>query len=122
MVHVALHYNLRSVIKFPESLTLAQRAAKYTKEQVAEFLKSIGLAQYVDSFLEDDVDGELMSEANDEDLDALGVQSQLHKIKIMVLFKRHVVGKSARLGGGRELCILHRLSTRGAIGTLSMSL
>ena len=51
------------------------------------------------------MDGELISEANDEDLDALGVQSQLHKIKIMVLFKRHVVGKSARLGGGREMCI-----------------
>ena len=97
IICVALHIHYRFSIP-PESLTLAECAAKYTKEQVAEFLKTIGLAQYVDSFLENDVDGELMSEANDEDLDALGVQSQLHQIKIMVLFKRHVVGKSARLG------------------------
>ena len=59
-----------------------------------------------------------MLEANDEDLDALGVQSQLHKIKIMVLFKRHVVGKSARLGGWQE----NYLSTKGPVNTLSMSL
>lgn len=100
VVCVPLHCNILSVSIPPES---TQRAAKYTKEQVAEFLKSIGLAQYVNSFLEEGVDGESMSEANDEDLDALGVQSQLDKIKIMVLFKRHVVGKPARLGCNMHL-------------------
>lgn len=83
---------------------MAQQAAKYTPEQVAEFLESIGLGQYVENFQEHEMNGEMMLqlETDDESLEEIGVQSRLHRIKISVLFKRHVLGKTARLviGGG----------------------
>lgn len=75
----------------------ATDAAEYTEEQVAEFLKSIGLAQYVEIFQERQVDGGMMLEIDDEILEALGVKSHLHKIKIVVLFKRLLTGKATRL-------------------------
>lgn len=38
-----------------------------------------------------------MLEINDEILEDLGVKSHLHKIKIVVLFKRYLTGIAARL-------------------------
>lgn len=90
----------------PEASTTTN-AAEYTEEEVAEFLKSIGLAQYVKKFLENEVNGGMMSIIKDEELEELGVQSQLHKIKILVLFKRHLTRKTCRLG----ISLLIRYST-----------
>ena len=69
--------------------------ARFTPEQVAEFLQSIGLGQYAKSFIENDVNGEMMLEADDDSaLEEIGVESRLHRIKIMVLFKRQVFGST----------------------------
>ena len=76
---------------------MAQHAARYSVEQVGEFLKSIGMGQYVEIFAENEMSGEMMLEADDKDLEEIGVESRLHRIKIMVLFKRYVYGQTAKL-------------------------
>ena len=77
---------------------MAQNATEYTPELVAEFLKSVGLEQYTESFIENDISGEMLLEAEDDDWTELGVNSHLHRIKISVLFKRLLLGATARLG------------------------
>ena len=68
--------------------------ADFTPEQVAEFLNSIGLGQYAQLFLDQEVDGETMLEAKDPELMSVGVQSRLHQVKIITLFKRPDTGIS----------------------------
>ena len=77
---------------------MAQHAAVYTPELVAEFLRSVGLGQYTESFIENDISGEMLLEAEDDDWTELGVNSHLHRVKISVLFKRLLLGATARLG------------------------
>ena len=71
-----------------------ERAADLTPQQVAEFLDGIGLGQYVQAFLDAGVDGDAMQEVRDNDLKDVGVQSRLHQVKIITLFKRLVSGRS----------------------------
>lgn len=66
----------------------ANRPEDFTPDQVAEFLKSIGLEQYAQSFLDKGVDGEILLETKDTELRDVGVQSRLHQVKIITLFKR----------------------------------
>ena len=66
---------------------------------MAEFLKSVGLGQYAEQLVEADIRGDMLmevEEAVDEMLIETGVQSPLHWIKIVVLFKRLMQGTSTR--------------------------
>ena len=84
---------------YPEPLSLTEQAKRYTPEDVAEFLQSVGLGQYAEKFVEDDIRGDMLievEEADDEMLIEAGVQSPLHRIKIMVFFKSLVKGTSTR--------------------------
>lgn len=66
---------------------------------MAEFLRSVGLEQYVEQFVEADIDGEMLvdvKEADDKMLIQTGVHSPLHRIKIVVLFRRLVQGTTTR--------------------------
>ena len=71
-----------------------QKAEALTPEQVAEFIESIGLGQYVGKFLEDEVNGEMLLEASDNDLAEFGVESRLHRVKIITLFQRLALGRT----------------------------
>lgn len=68
--------------------------ADFTPEQVAEFLKHIGLGQYAQSFLDEGVDGETLINTKDPELMSVGVQLRLHQVKIITLFKRIDTGIS----------------------------
>ena len=85
---------------YPELLSLTEQAKKYAPEDVAKFLQSVGLGQYAEKFVENDIRGDMLieveEEADDEMLIEVGVQSPLHQIKIMVFFKRLVKGTSTR--------------------------
>lgn len=70
-------------------------AQQATPEEVAEFISSIGLEQYSESFLEDEIDGNMMLNAKDCDLADI-VESRLHQVKIIVLFKRRYFGKTPK--------------------------
>ena len=78
-----------------ESLSTRHRATALTPDQVAEFIKSIGLEQYVENFREADMSGGMLLEASDGDLEEIGVESRLHRVKIITLFKRLAFGRTA---------------------------
>ena len=71
-----------------------QREVEYTPEKVAEFLKGIGLSQYIHSFLKEEMNGELLLAVQDDDLMEIGVLFRLHQVKIITVFKRLVTGES----------------------------
>ena len=79
--------------------SVAQGAAGFTPQQIAEFLEDIGLGQYSQSFLDQEMNGEMMLEVRDNDLADFGVKSRLHQAKIVALFQRLVSGgATARFG------------------------
>lgn len=52
--------------------------------QVQQLLDAMQLSQYKEAFRRERVDGELLLEMNDNDLQAdLGVQSRLHRIRLL---------------------------------------
>lgn len=65
-----------------------QDAAELSPEEVVEFMSSIGLEEYKEIFLENDMNGAMMLEANYDDLAEIGIDSRLHQVKILTLFKR----------------------------------
>jgi len=64
---------------------------------VGDFLTSIGLQQYKTEFVQEKVGGDVLLDADQEFLNAVGVQSDLHCAKIMVLFRRVLEGHSEPL-------------------------
>ena len=72
--------------------TLEHQAAGYTPEDVVEFLSSIGLDRYTGTFLDCEISGEVLLEANVEVFSELGVESVLDRLRISVLFKRKLSG------------------------------
>ena len=91
----------------PESLSLEPAVEEYTAQQVAEFLQSVGLGQYSEKFLESDISGDMLLQADDDVMEEVGVQSRLHRVQIVVQFRRHVLKKNARLKFGMGwFCVL----------------
>ena len=64
--------------------TLEQSAQDCTPEHVGQFLGEIGLGHHVATFIEQDVSGEMLLEANQEILEELGVTSAIERLKIKV--------------------------------------
>jgi SAM domain (Sterile alpha motif) len=51
---------------------------------VCEWLRALGLAQYSESFLDNGYDDlEICKQIGDPDLDAIGVQTQQHRLKLL---------------------------------------
>ena len=71
---------------------MEQRAEQWTPENVAEFLKKIGLDQHADRFLEEDVDGPFLLELKRDSFQDLGVETVLDWIRITVLYRRELQG------------------------------
>ena len=63
-----------------------------TVNKVIEFLIHSKLEQYVDAFEEYEIDGELLIQASDEELEEIGVSNPLHRLKIRIGFRRFVIG------------------------------
>ena len=67
-----------------DTQTLEQSAQNCTPEHVGQFLEGIGLDHHVATFIEQDVSGEMLLEANQEVLEELGVTSAIERVKIKV--------------------------------------
>jgi hypothetical protein len=65
-------------------------------QDVTNFLASIKLDKYTKAFQENDISGDVLIIATPDDLSELGVESALHKLKILVGFKRHVEGTGVK--------------------------
>lgn len=76
------------------SLELA--AHRLTPDDVADFLCRINLPKYSEVFKESEISGELLLEADVDILKELGVESPLHQMLIMELFRRELKGGAVR--------------------------
>ena len=61
---------------------------KLSLEDVVDFLHSIKMDQYIDTFRREDINGILLVAAGNEELKEIGVLNPLHSFKIQFLFKR----------------------------------
>ena len=69
-------------------VSLEQEARQYTPERVGEFLASNDMERYAQDFVNGDISGEILLEADNEVLTELGVTSAVDRLRIQVLFKR----------------------------------
>ena len=76
--------------------SLEETARRLTPQDVADFLSRINLSQYSDTFKESDISGELLLEADVDILKELGVESPLHQMLIMELFRRELKGGAVK--------------------------
>ena len=67
-----------------DTQTLEQSAQDCTPERVGQFLEAIGLGHHMAKFIEEDVSGAMLLEANQEMLEELGVTSAIERLKIKV--------------------------------------
>ncbi len=70
---------------------LLELAKKVSVEQVVEFLISVQLDQYATTFEESEINGELLLEFRDEELEEMEIDSPLDRLKIVVFFKRYLL-------------------------------
>ena len=71
---------------------LLQLARQYNSEGVGNFVTSIGLSGYAKLFEDNGLSGDALMECTDEDLEDLGIESALSRLKIMILFRRQLQG------------------------------
>ena len=76
---------------------LSRMAKKFPVEEVVRFLNSIKMNEHVQSFQEHGIDGELLHEASEEVLEALGVNNHIQRLSIKMRFADYVTPRSTTL-------------------------
>jgi hypothetical protein len=71
------------------------KAPAGTMQQIADWLQNIGLGQYAQRFVENDIDFDILSDLTDQDLEKMGVTSLGHRRKLLRAI--------ANLKGGEEI-------------------
>ena len=69
---------------------LEKLASALTVDDISEFLKGIKLANLTELFRENDVDGSLLLQLADKDLEDLGVANGFSRCKIFTTFRAHL--------------------------------
>ena len=70
---------------------LLKIAKKVTVQQVVEFLQNVKLDQYATTFEESDINGEILVQFQDGELEEMEIDSALDRLKIAVFFKRFLL-------------------------------
>ncbi|KAL2271470.1 hypothetical protein VTJ83DRAFT_841 [Remersonia thermophila] len=77
--HTPTTYGYRSTVdRLPETII-----SEWTAEECADFIASIGVQQYAERFLENDIVGEALVALHHEDLKAMGINSVGHRLTIL---------------------------------------
>ncbi|KAL1844383.1 hypothetical protein VTJ49DRAFT_62 [Mycothermus thermophilus] len=77
--HTPTTYGYRSTVdRLPETII-----SEWTAEECADFIASIGVQQYADRFLENEIVGEALVALHHEDLKAMGINSVGHRLTIL---------------------------------------
>ena len=81
-------------VLFNHTEDLQQKASHISVEDVVRFLQSIKLDQYAATFKEYEINGELLVQFQDNELEEepLKITSALHRLKIRLCFRRFVLG------------------------------
>src|SRR5689334_16349075 len=70
--------------KAPEgTLALAFNPEMSVMQQIPDWLRALGLEQYLHCFLENDIDIAILPDLTDEDLEKIGVRSLGHRRKLL---------------------------------------
>ena len=71
---------------------MEQRIQQWSPNNVANFLRRIGLGNYASKFQDEEVDGSTLLMASKDAFEELGVKSALDRVRIMVLYQRELQG------------------------------
>ena len=71
-------------------MSIEEKSRQYSIKDVSIFLAEIKLDQYIQKFEENDITGDVLLSLNLESFEELEVSSALHKLKIIVNFRRHL--------------------------------
>lgn len=71
---------------------LQERAKQFTLQDIVSFLQSNKLDQYATTFEEYEINGELLIQFQDDDLEDIGITNPLHRLIIRICFRRLVIG------------------------------
>ena len=84
-------HRLKIFILFRRQLEGASKIAKrFPVEEVIRFLCSIKMNEHVEKFKEHQIDGEMLLEATNDALEAIGVTKQIQRITIVSNFKNYI--------------------------------
>ena len=82
----------------PPAPTSDSDLEKITPEDISEYLRSLKLDQYVDEFLENEIDGTALYDIDDDTLvESMGVDTKKDRIKIKTRFKHWLRKKAAEI-------------------------
>ena len=76
---------------------LSEVASELTSEDIADYLRFLKLDEYIEKFMENDVDGDMMFDGIDDDTleTVLGVDTAKDRLKIKTKFKQWLRKKVA---------------------------
>ena len=93
-LHAFLLINLSiSVHLFVFNTDIKQQAKNWSPQMVSQFLDEIGMQEYCKHFLEEEIAGSHLLEADREVYQELGVTSAIHCVQIAVKFKRELLAE-----------------------------
>ena len=72
--------------------TAEQRIRQWSPNNVADFLRRIGLGDYASKFQDEEVDGSTLLMASKDTFEELGVKSTLDRVRIIVFYQRELQG------------------------------
>ena len=76
---------------------LSAAADKITPEDISDYLRSLKLDQYVEEFLENEIDGTALYDIDNDTLESMGVDTKKDRIKIKTRFKRWLRERAAEI-------------------------
>lgn len=76
---------------------MSEAASELTSEDIADYLRFLKLDEYIEKFMENDVDGDMMFDGIDDDTleTVLGVDTAKDRLKIKTKFKQWLRKKVA---------------------------
>ena len=107
-LHVFLLINLSiSVHLFLFNIDIKQLAEIWSSHMVSQFLDGIGMQEHSKTFLEEEIAGSHLLEADREVYQELGVTSAIHYVQIAVKFKRELLAEKGSEYSLKQLLQAH---------------
>ena len=91
---------------------LVSEARTYSPTDVGDFLCSIKLDRYRENFIDNEVSGDVLLDADCECLTEIGVESPLDRVRIKTLFPRHLLKAQPRYSVSEVLKFLSENNLR----------
>ena len=76
---------------------LSAAAEKITPKNISDYLRSLKLDEYIDEFLENEIDGTALYDIDDDTLESMGVETKKNRIKIKTRFKQWLRKNTAEI-------------------------